>query len=176
VTGDGDNLFRAVCENPADDMPRLVYADWLQENGHPERAEFIRLQCEAWHLCPAYATVNEARTAASRLLKEHGDDWYSELPEVPGVAWSNLFVRGFVDTAWVEPQRDVWAQVSPLFLATPLQHLVITNCRLGFLQALLGLTEIERLKTLQLRGLPNSAAGRRLLADAARQFPGTTFL
>ena len=42
MTSDGDILFRAVCETLADDTPRLVYADWLQENGQPERAEFIR--------------------------------------------------------------------------------------------------------------------------------------
>jgi len=43
---DGDALLRAVIENVADDAPRLVYADWLEEHGEPERAEFIRLQCE----------------------------------------------------------------------------------------------------------------------------------
>jgi uncharacterized protein (TIGR02996 family) len=38
-------LLKAVCRNKADDLPRLVYADWLDEHGRPERAEFIRLQC-----------------------------------------------------------------------------------------------------------------------------------
>jgi len=36
-----DALLRAVCENPDDDTPRLVFTDWLQENGEEERAEFI---------------------------------------------------------------------------------------------------------------------------------------
>jgi uncharacterized protein (TIGR02996 family) len=101
----GEALFRAVCANPADDTPRLVYADWLQENGQAERAEFIRLQCEAWHLCPAYPTVTEARNAASRLLKQHGDAWHAELPVVAGVTWSDLFIRGFVNSAWVKETR-----------------------------------------------------------------------
>ena len=39
-----DALLRAVCENPDDDTPRLVFADWLQEHGEGDRAEFIRLQ------------------------------------------------------------------------------------------------------------------------------------
>ena len=30
----------------ADDAPRLIYADWLSENGDEARAEFIRVQCE----------------------------------------------------------------------------------------------------------------------------------
>jgi uncharacterized protein (TIGR02996 family) len=39
---DHDALLRAVCEHPREDTPRLVYADWLQEHGQDERAEFIR--------------------------------------------------------------------------------------------------------------------------------------
>src|SRR5688500_15526834 len=42
---EGDSVYRAVLDNPEDDAPRLVYADWLDEHGRPERAEFIRVQC-----------------------------------------------------------------------------------------------------------------------------------
>jgi uncharacterized protein (TIGR02996 family) len=38
-------FLRDICEHPEDDAPRLVYADWLEEHGNPERAEFIRVQC-----------------------------------------------------------------------------------------------------------------------------------
>lgn len=43
---DGAILLRNILEVPGDDAARLVYADWLQENGQPERAEFIRVQVE----------------------------------------------------------------------------------------------------------------------------------
>ncbi len=43
---DGDALLRAILMNPADDVARLVYADWLQENGHGDRAALIRLGVE----------------------------------------------------------------------------------------------------------------------------------
>lgn len=36
----------AIRANPDDDLARLVYADWLEENGNTERAEFIRVQVE----------------------------------------------------------------------------------------------------------------------------------
>ena len=42
---DRDALYRAILAHPADDTPRLVYADWLQENGRPEEAEFLRVSC-----------------------------------------------------------------------------------------------------------------------------------
>src|SRR5262245_42711851 len=45
-----DALLRAVLDKPADDSSRLVYADWLEENGESERAEFIRVQCEVVRL------------------------------------------------------------------------------------------------------------------------------
>ena len=38
-------LLRTIRGEPNADTPRLVYADWLEENGRAERAEFIRLQC-----------------------------------------------------------------------------------------------------------------------------------
>lgn len=41
-----DALYRAVCSNPHDDTPRRLLADHLEEYGEPERAEFIRVQCE----------------------------------------------------------------------------------------------------------------------------------
>ncbi len=43
---DRDALLQAVIENPHDDLPRLILADYLDENGESERAEFIRVQCE----------------------------------------------------------------------------------------------------------------------------------
>jgi uncharacterized protein (TIGR02996 family) len=41
---DGDALLTSILLNPEEDTPRLVYADWLDENGEPERAEFVRVQ------------------------------------------------------------------------------------------------------------------------------------
>ena len=36
------SLLKAVRANPADDLPRLVMADWLDENKQPERAAWVR--------------------------------------------------------------------------------------------------------------------------------------
>lgn len=35
-------LMSAILADPADDTPRLIYADWLEEQGDADRAEFIR--------------------------------------------------------------------------------------------------------------------------------------
>lgn len=39
-------LHAAVLESPEDNLPRLVFADWLEENGEQVRAEFIRTSIE----------------------------------------------------------------------------------------------------------------------------------
>jgi uncharacterized protein (TIGR02996 family) len=49
-----------ICAYPDDDGVRLIYADWLEEHGHPERAEFLRVQI---------AQANgEVRDAQGKLL------------------------------------------------------------------------------------------------------------
>lgn len=39
-------LLAPILACPEDDLPRLIAADWLEENGLPQWAEFIRLQIE----------------------------------------------------------------------------------------------------------------------------------
>lgn len=47
MTDDEAAFLRAICDQPEDDAPRLVYADWLDERGDKaslNRATFIRAQ------------------------------------------------------------------------------------------------------------------------------------
>jgi uncharacterized protein (TIGR02996 family) len=46
-------LLRGILEHPECDIRRLAYADWLEEHGQAERAEFCRVQCELAGM-PAY--------------------------------------------------------------------------------------------------------------------------
>jgi len=39
-------LLHAILANPLDDSPRLIYSDYLDENGQSERSEFIGIQCQ----------------------------------------------------------------------------------------------------------------------------------
>ena len=171
MTSDGDALLRAICEHPAEDTPRLVYADWLQENGNADRAEFIRLQCEAWGLTPAYPTLSAARTRASELLKEHRGRWFDELPTILGVEWGDLYVRGFIDKAYTLAMYDVRLTVRAAFAAVPLRHLIVTTLQPGQLGHLLDCPQLGRLVTLNLPGIMGHEAG--LLTAARERFPNT---
>jgi uncharacterized protein (TIGR02996 family) len=44
IESDSQAILAAILAAPQDDAPRLAYADWLDENGQEDRAEFIRLQ------------------------------------------------------------------------------------------------------------------------------------
>jgi uncharacterized protein (TIGR02996 family) len=50
---DEDAFLAAIRANPADDLTRLVYADWLDERADPDapaRAAFLRAECEVRRL------------------------------------------------------------------------------------------------------------------------------
>ena len=42
---DRDSFLRALCAGPDDDLLRLAYADWLEENVNLDRAAFNRARC-----------------------------------------------------------------------------------------------------------------------------------
>jgi uncharacterized protein (TIGR02996 family) len=86
---DAPALLEAIRAAPDDDAPRLVYADWLDEHGQPERAEFIRVQCEL-----ARRKSPELRQREKELQARHHDNFAGPL------AASHLrfrFHRGFAN-------------------------------------------------------------------------------
>ncbi len=185
MTSDGDALFRAICDQPAEDTPRLVYADWLEENGQPERAEFIRLQCEAWNLCPAYPTLEAARTRAFLLAREFGDEWYSQLPWLGGVTWSGLFVRGFIDGVQVAADDiATTARLNAVFRAAPVRRIIINPLDQRRLPMILESPFLGRLAVLKLpwfipdgygSRFPYTVESYQLLTAAAQQWPSVGF-
>ncbi len=87
-------LLAAIWKHPHEDTPRLVYADWLEENGQPERAEFIRTQIELARLDEwdeeKRATLEKRE---KKLRKQFEKVWRAQLPSDLRKA---PFHRGFV--------------------------------------------------------------------------------
>jgi uncharacterized protein (TIGR02996 family) len=81
---DAAALLAAIRATPDDDAPRLVYADWLEEHGQPERAEFIRVQCEL--------ARHESPTLRQREAELHHDSFAGPVA-APGLRFR--FSRGF---------------------------------------------------------------------------------
>jgi uncharacterized protein (TIGR02996 family) len=97
---EGDMLLESVLDRPEDDAPRLILADWLEEQGgQPERAGLIRLQVAKrrdrdWHgfLCLPEAPCRNCRKEARLLLGDAAAtedglprvfDWLADAPGEP---------------------------------------------------------------------------------------------
>ena len=60
---------------PEDDAPRLIYADWLDDHGEAERAEFIRVQCELSRLGKDDPRRSYRERRERDLLEAHLSRW-----------------------------------------------------------------------------------------------------
>lgn len=92
---DEQALRAMILSHPDDDAPRLIYADWLEEQGHTDRATFIRQQCEL-------ATIDEEsdprrwalEQKTATLLKKLRPAWLKPY----GIDRERVtFRRGFID-------------------------------------------------------------------------------
>ncbi|MCI0463541.1 MAG: TIGR02996 domain-containing protein [Gemmataceae bacterium] len=118
----GQALLRAVCDEPEDDSPRLVYADWLEEHDQPERAEFIRVQLELANL-PAGHRRRKLEARQQGLLEEHRDEWVKPLEPVALTDYADdpyEFRRGFVEGMDLDGEEFV-EQAAEVFRLTPLR-------------------------------------------------------
>lgn len=60
-----------IVTNPADDVVRLIYADWLNDHGQEDRAEFIRVQCELWKRRNDYDSYDLMERASYNLPRSN---------------------------------------------------------------------------------------------------------
>ena len=164
-------------EQPEDDAPRLVLADWLEEQGDCDRAEFVRLQCR---LAPgsAWPIGDEHKPAAvervEELLALFGGGWLGSLWPIGG-SWhrgllavdldhrtkaEDLFdVLPWIDTVWFEVTgRDAFLRAAAVLTAGSLNHATLALRRPfrqdHLLDLLGGLVESPSLRTLTFRWAP----------------------
>lgn len=77
-------LLDHILEEPEDDFPRLVYADWLQDNGQPERGAFIHAHI-AWERSGPKTALNTRKKRQSRTrMWQNLQDLYMTCPPPPG--------------------------------------------------------------------------------------------
>lgn len=154
-------FLAAINADLDDDTVRLVFADWLQENGDEARAEFIRIQC-------ATARGVGDADAERGLLAEHQARWLIGLPKSVRENHGRFgFRRGFVaalevcgrDLASTSAVDKDWAaNGKAIRRIAALEELHIE-------QAWNTLMESESLRCL--RGLSLSSAGSALIESLA---------
>ncbi len=157
----------AIASDPDEDTPRLVYADWLDENGDPEQAEFIRGQIARHQNSDAKGdlTPGELARLATRervLLAQNRNRWLQPLHglNAHGRVYGD-FSRGFVNevvidaAVFAERGDELWA-LSPV-TELHLNHLEPAAERLS------DCPHLARVRALNLSGAVSPDTLRRLL-------------
>src|SRR5262249_45903889 len=151
-------FLRAIREQPDDDLPRLIYADYLDERGDP-RGEFIRAQIERSTLPPGDPRRYELLAPERELLRWHEAEWLGPLAAVVS---NHEFERGFIDWVLVMTEAFV-AHAETIFAWAPVRRVKLRGA-LGWVKLLAAMPELAYLSEIDLRFDHLDAADGRLLA------------
>lgn len=160
---DPDAAFlRAIRRTPADDAPRLIWADYLDESpaaSDHARAALVRTQCALARL----PTDNPAHAALSQreadLLAAHQAEWAAG---IAGLVAAFEFRRGLLDSVTMTG-REFRRHAHELFRLAPIRRVRLTE-PLGDLDALAACPQLAKLRELDLSGADLGNAGISTLA------------
>lgn len=161
-----NGFLHAIREVPDDDTPRLVYADWLDENGDHARAEFIRIQIE---LASSDLDVDRALTLRRReksLRETHGAAWQQPFR----AEHKPHFTRGFV-SALTLSAAELLERGREYLSAAPITSITLSEDREDA-ELTANLSRCEFLRNLQALDLYSSPIGE----EAARVLFGSPYL
>jgi uncharacterized protein (TIGR02996 family) len=162
-------FLRDICENHDDDASRLIFADWLEDQGDAEYAKFIRIQYQLTQLADDSAErilmENEERRLQRSLfanVEKSGRAW---LKKVPAWAWQSepKFERGFLTS--VATTSGVFSKdAGKIFSQAPLEKLKLSPKRLR-LESLTKCRGLEKLRSVDLTDAQIGEAGLRTLLE-----------
>jgi uncharacterized protein (TIGR02996 family) len=145
-------LLQAIGDDPDDDEVRLVYADWLEDNGQLERAAFIRAQVQ---LARMHEDDPERPALVAReraLLEAHSKVWLDALPPLDGAKWHPSFHRGFVNGATAQTWKAFDSQAETIFAAAPVEWVCFNSLTPRTARSLAWSPRLERIRRLDLQG------------------------
>lgn len=182
MRGEAEGFLTRIREVLDDDGPRLIYADWLDEQGDP-LGDFIRVQVALARMPVADRRRPGLQRVESDLLDRYGEWWAAPFD---GLATGPVFRRGFVDEVKVTA-RQFLARAEDLFAVWPIRrlHLLDLGGRLDsalavpLLARLVGLTIFAQhlgeplaralAASSHLAGLTELRLGRNRIGDAGAE-------
>ncbi|WP_166821634.1 TIGR02996 domain-containing protein [Thalassoroseus pseudoceratinae] len=143
-----EQFLHAIVEDPDNDLPRLVYADWLDEQGDP-RGEFIRVQCELAKLDEFDPDRIPLEERQDTLLKKHKTKWSKDLK----VAAIRVFEfrRGFVEAVTLNVKNHL-QNAEALLDTVPTIRKVKVNALKAVVPEFITSKWLERIDSLNLAG------------------------
>lgn len=150
-------FLKEILANPADRDVRLVFADWLEEQGQA-RGELIRLQIQLEKMKPGergYATLRKKERALFNESPPYGDR--------PGISgWE--YRAGFVEKIEMT-LTALLKNAAEIFAHSPVQHVTL-KARSAKLEKIAQIPELSRLRSLELRSNQLGNAGLRTLLSS----------
>jgi uncharacterized protein (TIGR02996 family) len=120
-----DEWLDACADRPDDDMTRFAFADWLDERGDPDRAEFIRLQVT---MDLNRRENHKWKKRAKTLLHQNRSRWLGSLLKLARTEhW--CFHRGLPEELCVQGERLHEDAIVRLTAAPQLARLRVLNLR-----------------------------------------------
>ncbi|HEY1191817.1 MAG TPA: TIGR02996 domain-containing protein [Gemmata sp.] len=144
---DHDALLRAIGEQPEEDTPRLMYADWLEENDQPERADFVRNQIALNQPGLSAAERGPLVRKNRSYLTNWVPQWRAQLPPIRGIEWGD-FRRGLIEEVQAHEESPVIRHATEIFAVPGIHCLRLRWLNDG--RGLAGVPELERLRALRL--------------------------
>jgi uncharacterized protein (TIGR02996 family) len=166
IDPDAEALLRAIVRHPDDDTPRLVYADWLQENGRAEEGEFLRVQCGLAATEPGAPEYPELLDRETELRLWLGTHVPGPRPTFPaglsvegGKWWWEYTHRGFPrflefdghQKYGAKAMRALASALERAFDALPTRWLVVWDVTVAQLAALLKQPVLAKVSELTVR-------------------------
>jgi uncharacterized protein (TIGR02996 family) len=139
------DFLQAICESPDDVAPRLVYADWLDDEGDP-RGEFIRVQCERSTLSERDPRCRDLDFRERSLLAQYRNVWAK-----PVRKWGRVieYHRGFVED--ITLKTDAFLKSGDEFFSlSPIRRVKLTHLK-DQVEALANCPLLSRVQELSLR-------------------------
>src|SRR5262249_27792053 len=141
-----------IVEHPDDDAPRLIFADWLDDHGCSERAEFIRVQV-------ALARLGEFDDRREALLWRQRELLLAQEPEWVGdlAQWLHgwMFRRGFIESVSARLD-DFLAHGESLLAREPVECVTLDRPTESGWQTLIQGPLLPRLRELGFEGFRGS--------------------
>jgi len=116
-------FLQAIIADPDDDAPRLIYADWLDEQGECERAEFIRVQCALARMKKTDPDWKQLWDRERDLIVFHSHLWSVPLRRFVTAFWCR---RGFVEDVTVDARTFI-TSAAELFAIAPILSANVWN-------------------------------------------------
>ena len=155
---DEQPFLDAIFARYHDDGPRLVYADYLDAVGDPDRAELVRVQLALARMTEEHPRRPELTERKAELLAANGARWTEHLRDLGAVAH---FRRGVMDEVVMEAAAFL-ENGEELFRRIPVRRLALRNDT-GVMPKLIQTPLLARLRELDLCGNDLGNGGAALL-------------